>query len=359
VRDDCDLHGGENYSPPDTLELVSVGFVAVAASSWEGRRVVVTGAAGFIGSHLTEQLLGLGARVSAFVRYNSRNDDGLLEPMAAEQDELRIVRGDVRDLDTISGLVDDAEIVFHLAALVGIPYSYVHVGEVVGVNVLGTLNVLTAAKEARAERVVIASTSEVYGSARTVPMDESHPKQPQSPYAGSKVGSDALALSFHAAFGLPVTVVRPFNTYGPRQSDRAIIPTIISQALVGDDVVLGNLSPRRDFTYATDTAAGFIAAAASQRSVGEELNLGTGSDVSVGELAERIGALLGRELRIQESQERVRPPTSEVDRLVSDNSKARELAGWEPHVSLDEGLSRTITWIQSNPELYDPTSYRI
>jgi NAD dependent epimerase/dehydratase len=359
VRNDRDLHGRESYSPPENLERVSVGFVDVAGSSWEGRRVVVTGAAGFIGSHLTEQLLAVGARVCAFVRYNSRNDDGLLEPLAAEHDELRIVRDDVRDLDTIGGVVDGAEVVFHLAALVGIPYSYVHVGEVVGVNVLGTLNVLTAAKEARTDRVVVASTSEVYGSARTVPMDETHPKQPQSPYAGSKVGSDALALSFHAAFGLPVTVVRPFNTYGPRQSDRAIIPTIISQALVGDEVVLGNLSPRRDFTYATDTAAGFIAAASAERTVGQELNLGTGQDVSVGELAKRIGSLLERDLRIRESQERVRPPTSEVDRLVSDNSKARELAGWEPHIPLDEGLDRTIAWIRSHPELYDPTSYRI
>ncbi len=324
-----------------------------------GRQAVVTGAGGFIGSHLVEQLLGLGCRVTAFVRYNSRNDDGLLELLAGSTAELNVVRGDVRDLDTITGVVDGADVVFHLAALVGIPYSYVHVGEVVGVNVMGTLNVLTAAKERGVRRVVVASTSEVYGSAQTVPMSEEHPKNPQSPYAASKVASDALALSFYAAFDLPVSVVRPFNTYGPRQSDRAIIPTIISQALVGDEVVLGSVAPRRDFTFVTDTAAGFVKVAASEETVGEELNLGTGTDISVGELAERVGRLLGKELNVRESTERVRPASSEVNRLLSDNRRVRELAGWEPSVTLDEGLERSIEWVRAHPELYDPTSYRI
>jgi NAD dependent epimerase/dehydratase len=324
--------------------------------SWRGRRVAVTGAAGFIGSHLVERLLEREANVIAFVRYNSRSENGLL---AAEHDRLTIVRGDVRDLETITGLVSDIDTVFHLAALVGIPYSYIHVGEVVAVNVLGTLNVLTAAKEAGLDRVVIASTSEVYGSARYVPMDEAHPKQPQSPYAASKVASDAIATSFHAAFGVPVTIVRPFNTYGPRQSDRAIIPTIISQALARDEVVLGNVSPRRDFTYVADTAEGFIAAAESTATFGEELNLGTGKDISVGELAQRIGDLLGRKLSVTESEERVRPSTSEVDRLVSNNERARELMGWQPAVSLEEGLRRTIDWVRAHPELYDPGSYRV
>ncbi len=324
-----------------------------------GRQAVVTGAGGFIGSHLVEQLLGLGCRVTAFVRYNSRNDDGLLELLAGSTAELNVVRGDVRDLDTITGVVDGADVVFHLAALVGIPYSYVHVGEVVGVNVMGTLNVLTAAKERGVRRVVVASTSEVYGSAQTVPMSEEHPKNPQSPYAASKVASDALALSFYAAFDLPVSVVRPFNTYGPRQSDRAIIPTIISQALVGDEVVLGSVAPRRDFTFVTDTAAGFVKVAASEETVGEELNLGTGTDISVGELAERVGRLLGKELNVRESTERVRPASSEVNRLLSDNRRVRELAGWEPSVTLDEGLERSIEWVRDHPELYDPTSYRI
>jgi dTDP-glucose 4,6-dehydratase len=190
-------------------------------------------------------------------------------------------------------------------------------------------------------------------------MDESHPKQPQSPYAGSKIASDALGASFHAAFGLPVTIVRPFNTFGPRQSDRAIIPTIISQALAGDEIVLGNLMPRRDFTYVADTAEGFLAAAQSSATIGQELNLGTGADVSVGELAQRIGELLGKKLVMSESKERVRPPTSEVDRLVSDNRLARSLTGWEPAVSLDEGLERTIDWVRGHPELYDPATYRV
>jgi NAD dependent epimerase/dehydratase len=324
--------------------------------SWNGRRVAVTGAAGFIGSHLVERLLEREAEVTAFVRYNSRSENGLL---AAEHDRLSIVRGDVRDLETITGLVTNVDVVFHLAALVGIPYSYIHVGEVVAVNVIGTLNVLTAAKEADLERVVIASTSEVYGSARFVPMDEGHPKQPQSPYSASKVASDAIGMSFNAAFALPVTVVRPFNTYGPRQSDRAIIPTIISQALIGDEVVLGNLAPRRDFTYVADTAEGFIAAAESDATIGRELNLGTGEDISVGELAEKIGELLGKPLRVRESEERIRPTTSEVDRLVSENSLAKSLTGWEPAVSLDDGIERTIEWVRAHPELYDPRSYRV
>jgi dTDP-glucose 4,6-dehydratase len=326
------------------------------SESWRGRRVAVTGAAGFIGSHLVERLLDRGADVTAFVRYNSRSENGLL---ATEHDRLSIVRGDVRDLETIGGLTADIDVVFHLAALVGIPYSYIHVGEVVAVNVLGTLNILTAAKEADLERVVIASTSEVYGNARFVPMDESHPKQPQSPYAASKVASDAIGTSFHAAFALPVTIVRPFNTYGPRQSDRAIIPTIISQALVSDEVVLGSVTPRRDFTYVADTAEGFIAAAESDAAVGRELNLGTGDEISVGELAQRIGELLGKEVRVAESEERIRPPTSEVDRLVSDNTLAKSLTGWEPAMSLDDGIERTIDWVRAHPELYDPRSYRV
>jgi NAD dependent epimerase/dehydratase len=330
--------------------------VRLVSETWRGRRVAVTGAAGFIGSHLVERLLEREADVTAFVRYNSRSENGLL---ATEHDRLTIVRGDVRDLETISGLASDIDTVFHLAALVGIPYSYIHVGEVVAVNVLGTLNVLTASKEAGLERVIIASTSEVYGSALFVPMDETHPRQPQSPYAASKVASDAIAMSFHAAFGVPVTIVRPFNTYGPRQSDRAIIPTIISQALAREEVVLGNVTPQRDFTYVADTAEGFIAAAESTATIGEELNLGTGVDISIRELAQQIGGLLGRELWVTESEERVRPSASEVDRLVSNNERARKLMGWEPAVSLEDGLRRTIDWVRAHPELYDPGSYRV
>ncbi len=327
--------------------------------TWVDRNVVVTGAGGFIGSHLVERLVEHGANVTAFVRYNSRNDAGLLEQVEETKRAVRVVRGDVRDLETVQAMLRDAEVVFHLAALVGIPYSYVHVSEVVSVNTFGTLNVLTGAKENGIKKVVIASTSEVYGTARAVPMDESHPKQPQSPYSASKIGADALGLSFQYAFGLPVAVLRPFNTYGPRQSDRAIIPTIISQALVQDEIVLGNLAPARDFTYVTDTVEGFVKAAETDASAGEEINLGSGTEISIGDLAERVAQVLGRDITVRQADERIRPDASEVDRLCSDNAKARQLLGWEPEVGLDEGLERTIDWVREHPELYSPSLYRI
>lgn len=328
-------------------------------ADWSGRSVVVTGAGGFIGSHLVEQLVELGADVTAFVRYNSRNEPGLLDAVVVAR-EFRIKYGDITELDTVRSLVRGAETVFHLAALVGIPYSYVHPTEVVDVNTIGTLNVLIAAREHEVGRVVITSTSEVYGTARFIPMTEAHPKQPQSPYSASKIAADALALSFNLSFGLPVVVVRPFNTYGPRQSDRAIIPTIISQALSGaDEIVLGNLMPRRDLTFVADTVRGFVLAAEAHAAIGQELNFGNGRSISVGELAEKIVGLVGRDIAVRQSEERVRPATSEVDDLVADASNARELVGWEPQVSLDEGLGRTIEWIEANPELYDPAVYRI
>jgi NAD dependent epimerase/dehydratase len=327
--------------------------------NWSDRNVVVTGAGGFIGSHLVERLVEEGANVTAFVRYNSRNDAGLLEQLEETKQAVRVVRGDVRDLETVHALFRGAEIVLHLAALVGIPYSYVHVSEVVSVNTFGTLNVLTGAKENGIEKVVIASTSEVYGTARTVPMDESHPKQPQSPYSASKIGADALGLSFQYAFGLPVAVVRPFNTYGPRQSDRAIIPTIISQALQQDEVVLGSLTPTRDFTFVTDTVDGFVKAAETEASTGEEINLGSGTEISIGDLAARVARALGRDIAVRQADERVRPDASEVDRLCSDNAKAARLLGWRPEVGLDEGLEQTIEWVRDHPELYSPSLYRI
>ncbi len=327
--------------------------------TWVDKNVVVTGAGGFIGSHLVERLVEHGANVTAFVRYNSRNDAGLLEQVEETKRAVRVVRGDVRDLETVQAVLRDAEVVFHLAALVGIPYSYVHVSEVVSVNTVGTLNVLTGAKENGVHKVVTASTSEVYGTARMVPMDESHPKQPQSPYSASKIGADALGLSFQYAFGLPVAVLRPFNTYGPRQSDRAIIPTIISQALVGDEIVLGNLAPSRDFTYVTDTVEGFVKAAETDAAVGEELNLGSGTEITIGDLAERVAHVLGRDITVRQADERIRPDASEVDRLRSDNSKANQLLGWSPEVGLDEGLERTIEWVREHPELYSPSLYRI
>lgn len=324
--------------------------------TWTGRNVVVTGAGGFIGSHLVERLLALGARVTAFVRYNSRNDPGFL---AARTNDVRIVCGDIRDPEAVRSVLESADAVFHLAALTGIPYSYVHPIEVFEVNAHGTLNVLAGARDAGLERVVITSTSEVYGTARYVPIDETHPKQPQSPYSASKISADAIALSFHAAFQLPVTIVRPFNTYGPRQSDRAIIPTIISQALTQPEITIGNTKPTRDFTYVSDTVEGFLCVAASESTVGQEINLGTGSEISIGDLVQRINTIIGRHLPVRVKDERVRPESSEVNRLLSNNSKARELAGWAPRVTLDEGIRSTTKWVEERLDLYAPSVYRI
>jgi NAD dependent epimerase/dehydratase len=327
--------------------------------TWAHRNVVVTGAGGFIGSHLVERLLALGANVTAFVRYNSRNDPGFLDLLAPHTKHIRIVPGDIRDPEAVRGALEGADSVFHLAALIGIPYSYVHPIEVFEVNARGTLNVLVGARDASLERVAIASTSEVYGSALYVPIDEKHPKQPLSPYSASKIASDALALSFHAAFQLPVTVVRPFNTYGPRQSDRAIIPTIISQALTQPEITVGNTAPTRDFTYVSDTVEGFLQVGESDRAVGQEVNLGTGSEVSIGDLVQRINAIIGRDLPVRKKDERVRPETSEVNRLLSNNSKARELVGWTPRVTLDDGIRLTAKWVEERLEMYDPSTYRI
>lgn len=327
--------------------------------TWTGKNVVVTGGGGFIGSHLVERLLTLGANVTAFVRYNSRNDPGFLDLLAPHTKDIRIVSGDIRDPEAVRAALEGADTVFHLAALTGIPYSYVHPIEVFEVNANGTLNVLCGARDASLQRVVITSTSEVYGSALYVPIDEKHPRQPLSPYSASKIASDAVALSFHAAFQLPVTVVRPFNTYGPRQSDRAIIPTIISQALTQPEITVGNTSPTRDFTYVSDTVEGFLQLGASDAAVGQEVNLGTGSEVSIGDLVQRINAVIGRDLPVRKKDERVRPATSEVNRLLSNNSKARELVGWTPRVPLDDGLKLTAKWVEERLEMYDPSSYRI
>jgi NAD dependent epimerase/dehydratase len=326
---------------------------------WAHQVVLVTGAGGFIGSHLVERLLDLGASVIAFVRYNSRNDLGFLSGLRNGQNRLKIVAGDIEDLDTVRRVTEGVDVIFHLAALVSIPYSYQHPHQVIAVNTVGTLNVLTAAKEHQVKRLVHTSTSEVYGTARTVPITESHPKQPQSPYSASKIAADALALSFYLSFGVPVTLCRPFNTYGPRQSDRAVIPTLIAQALFQDEIVVGNLTATRDFTYVSDTVEGFLRVAESEACVGEEINLGTGHEISIGELLLKIVEFVGRDLTITQSAERMRPATSEVQRLCSDNSKARALAGWSPVVSLEEGLGATIGWVRKVSHLYDPGQYRI
>jgi NAD dependent epimerase/dehydratase len=327
--------------------------------TWTGKNVVVTGGGGFIGSHLVERLLALGANVTAFVRYNSRNDPGFLDLLAPHTKDVRIVRGDIRDPEAVRAALEGADTVFHLAALVGIPYSYVHPIEVFEVNANGTLNVLVGARDSALQRVIVTSTSEVYGSALYTPIDEKHPKQPLSPYSASKIAADAIALSFHAAFQLPVTVVRPFNTYGPRQSDRAIIPTIISQALTQSQITVGNTAPTRDFTYVSDTVEGFLRLAESNAAVGQEVNLGTGTEVSVGDLVQRINAIIGRDLAVRRDDERVRPETSEVNRLRSNNSKARDLVGWTPRITLDEGIRLTAKWVEERLEMYDPSAYRI
>jgi dTDP-glucose 4,6-dehydratase len=315
--------------------------------------VLVTGAGGFIGSHLVERLVNSGFLVRAFVRYNSRQDPGFLSQLDPDtRAHVEVVAGDLQD----GGAVDDAmrgvRLAFHLGALIAIPYSYQHPNEVVGVNVLGTLNVLNAARRHRIEKLIHTSTSEVYGSARYVPMDEAHPLQGQSPYSASKIGADKIAESYCRSFELPVITVRPFNTYGPRQSTRAVIPTIITQALSGGRVALGSLAPRRDFTFVTDTVEGFVKAATADCTPGITVNLGTGRDVSIGELAELIFSLLGRQLEIATETERVRPKDSEVDRLCSDPSLAAEVLGWKPEVSLEDGLRRSIDWMREHLTSY-------
>ena len=255
---------------------------------WDKKKVLITGSGGFIGSHLTERLFELGAKIRAFVRYTSRADEGFIKYFSDDlRKDIDIVYGDIRELETIVKAIDGVDIVFNLAALVGIPYSYIHPQEVIEANTIGTLNILMAARDAGIEKLIQTSTSEVYGTARYVPINEEHPKQPQSPYSASKIAADAIALSFYHSFDLPVAVIRPFNTYGPRQSDRAVIPSIISQALVKDRLTLGNMTPTRDFTFVTDTAEGFIKVAESE-SVGMEINIGTGKEISIEDLTKKI-----------------------------------------------------------------------
>jgi NAD dependent epimerase/dehydratase len=324
---------------------------------WSGRRVLVTGGEGFIGSHLVERLLAEGARVAAFVHYNPFGKWGWL---AGREDDVEIVPGDVRDAERVASAVAGREVVFHLAALIGIPYSYEATESYVQVNVTGTHHVASACRRAGVERMVHTSTSEVYGSALRVPIDESHPLQPQSPYSASKIGGDMVALSFHHAFGLPVAVVRPFNTYGPRQSTRAVIPTILAQLLAGaDEIALGSTAPTRDFTFVDDTAAGFLAVAACDRAVGEVVNVGSGREISVGDLVALLGTVTGRAARAVTDPARVRPDASEVDRLLCDNTRARQWAGWTPAVTLEEGLGRTAAWVADHLDELHARAYHV
>jgi NAD dependent epimerase/dehydratase len=320
---------------------------------WAKKKVLITGAGGFIGSHLVERLAAAGASVRAFVRYNSRADPGLIRMASPEAvSKLELIGGDLRDLDAIRKAVEGCEFVFHLGALISIPYSYLHPFEVAESNIIGTLNVLLACRDFGVQRLIHTSTSEVYGTALKPAIDESHPLQGQSPYSASKIGADKLAESFHCAYELPVVTVRPFNTYGPRQSARAVIPTIITQALAGSTIYLGSLSTIRDFTYVDDTVNGFLCAALAKDVNGCTFNLGTGDAISIGDLTDRIIQKVGAHVKVEVDASRLRPQKSEVKRLLSDNSLARERLDWSPTVSLDDGLEKTISWIRENLSHY-------
>ena len=323
-------------------------------------RVLVTGAGGFIGSHLVEQLITRGATVRAFVRYNSRNDFGRLEDLPKETlDAVDVYVGDLANPEAVSRAAIGCDSVLHLGALIPIPYSYRHPREFVTANVEGTLNVLEACRANDVSRLVQVSTSEVYGTAKVVPISETHPLHPQSPYAASKVASDQLALSFQRSFGLPVVVARPFNTFGPRQSARAVIPTIISQALTRDHIELGALDTTRDFLYVGDTARGLIRCAEVNDAVGTEINLGTGQEWSIRDVVAAVGSILGRELEVVTAEERLRPADSEVERLVAGIERAGALLGWKPETSFEEGLQRTIDWVSGAISSYKPELYNL
>lgn len=328
-------------------------------SNWGDKKILVTGAGGFIGSHLVQALADKGAAVRAFVRYTSRADIGLLTHLPKSLlDGIEVITGDLRDQAAVRQAAKGVDLIFHLGALIAIPYSYLHPAEVVETNVLGTLNLLLAARDLSIPRLVHTSTSEVYGSALRVPIDEDHPLQGQSPYSASKIGADKLAESFYCAYDLPVVTVRPFNTYGPRQSARAVIPTIISQALTRDELYIGRLDTRRDFTYVTDTVNGFIKAGEVQGVEGDLFNLGTGVDVSIDEIIEAIFTIIGKRLPVIHQDVRMRPEKSEVTRLLSDNHKAAQSLGWVPTLDLQAGLRLTVAWISENLEIYRPGSYQ-
>ncbi|MGI8804979.1 MAG: GDP-mannose 4,6-dehydratase [Thermoleophilaceae bacterium] len=328
------------------------------SSHWAGRPVLVTGAGGFIGSHVVDRLVGEGAEVRAFLHYNSRGDVGALG-WESDLSDVDARFGDLRDEGALTAAAAGCQAIFHLGALIAIPYSYVAPRDVVETNVLGTLNVLAAARRVEAERVVCMSTSEVYGTPEGETISESDRLNAQSPYAASKIAADQLALSFHRSYGLPVGVVRPFNTYGPRQSARAVIPTILSQGLGDRELSLGSLHPVRDFLYVEDTVAGVLAFAAWDEAPGSLLHIGTGEGVSVEEVVRLAGELLGRELEVRLDAQRVRPDASEVQRLVCDARAARDQLGWQPEVPLREGLERTARWIERNLERYRPDLYAI
>ncbi len=329
----------------------------------KGKKVLVTGADGFIGSHLVERLLDEGCAIKAFVYYNSFNTWGWIDSFSKEKlDKIEIFTGDIRDPNGVRTAVESCDIVFHLAALIAIPYSYHSPDSYVDTNIKGTLNILQACRDFKVEKLIVTSTSEVYGTAQYVPIDEKHPKQGQSPYSATKIGADYMAESFYRSFNVPVTIVRPFNTYGPRQSARAVIPTIITQLLNGkEEIKLGALHPTRDLVYVKDTANGFIEIAKSDNTSGLEINIATNNEISVGDLAQNIIELTNPNAKIVTDGERLRPDKSEVERLFGDNTKIREITNWNPEYSLKEGLKETIEWfsIKENLSNYKSDIYNV
>lgn len=323
------------------------------------KKILVTGAGGFIGSHLTELLVEEGFEVKAFLKYNSQNDWEWLESSNVKN-EIEVVTGDIRDYDSVFNAVKGCSSVFHLAALIGIPYSYISPKAYLDTNINGTYNVLQAARELGTEQTLVTSTSETYGTAQYIPIDEKHPMVGQSPYSASKIAADQLAISYYRSFNLPVKIVRPFNTYGPRQSARAIIPTVITQILSGKTVLsLGNLDPTRDLTFVKDTCKGFSEIYNSPNLFGEITNIGKNEEISIGDLVKKISAILNVEILIESDEQRVRPENSEVERLFCDNYKLIEYTSWKPDYNLEKGLIETIDWLKNNLHLYKTGIYNV
>lgn len=325
------------------------------------RKILVTGSDGFIGSHLTEELAKKGYDVKAFVYYNSFNTWGWLDTLPRSiMEQIEVFQGDIRDPHGVKEAMKDCDAVFHLAALIAIPFSYHSPDAYVDTNIKGTLNVLQAAKELGTDRVLVTSTSEVYGTAKYVPIDEKHPYQGQSPYSATKIGADRLAESFYRSFSLPVSIVRPFNTYGPRQSARAVIPTIIMQLLSGkEEIQLGSLSPTRDFNYVKDTVQGFIEIYKSKRTIGQEINIATGQEISIGKLANELITQINPKARIICDEQRLRPENSEVERLLGCNKKIMELTDWKPQYTFEQGLMETIDFLKGNLRKYKTDIYNL
>ncbi|MGY0372536.1 NAD-dependent 4,6-dehydratase LegB [Clostridium sp. JNZ J1-5] len=330
--------------------------------NWKGKKVLVTGAEGFIGSHLTEKLVELGADVTALVQYNSFNNWGWIDTFDNNiKNSLNVITGDIREYDNVKRMVKGQEVIMHLAALIAIPYSYLSPMAYVRTNVEGTTNILEACRdEENIEKIVHTSTSETYGTALYVPIDEKHPMQGQSPYSASKIGADKMAESFYRSFNLPIATLRPFNTYGPRQSARAVIPTIISQILAGKrEIKLGSLTPTRDFNYVKDTAEAFIKVAESNKTIGEVVNAGSNYEISIGDTVKKIIDIIGEDVKIICDEERIRPEKSEVNRLWADNTKIKQLTDWAPKYTLDDGLAETIEWIKKNIQYYKTDIYNV